>query len=184
MTPADTAGVFIFPMRMSAHKTRENLKLSAWIIRNSYIAITLKEMAMTNLNSSLHVVARVFLGLLFLVAGLGKLGNVDGFAGYMASGGIPAFLAWPAVLFEILAGAAIIAGFQTRLAALALAAFCVVTAVLYHFVPADQMQITQFFKKLGLAGGYLLLAQCKERRIQCGCQKGVRPSLPTKEALQ
>ena len=43
---------------------------------------------MTNLNSNLHVVARVFLGLLFLVAGLGKLGNVDGFAGYMASGGI------------------------------------------------------------------------------------------------
>jgi len=78
---------------------------------------------------------------------------VDGFAGYMASGGIPAFLAWPAVLFEILAGAAIIAGFQTRLAA-----FCVVTAVLYHFVPADQMQMTQFFKNLGLAGGYLLLA--------------------------
>ena len=65
---------------------------------------------MTNLNSNLHVVARVFLGLLFLVAGLGKLGNVDGFAGYMASGGIPAFFAWPAVLFEILAGAAIIAG--------------------------------------------------------------------------
>ena len=111
---------------------------------------------MTNLNSNLHVVARVFLGLLSLVAGLGKLGNVDGFAGYMASGGIPAFLAWPAVLFEILAGAAIIAGFQTRL--VALAAFCVVTAVLYHFVPADQMQMTQFFKNLGLAGGYLLLA--------------------------
>lgn len=97
---------------------------------------------MTNLNSNLHVVARVFLGLLFLVAGLGKLGNVDGFAGYMAAGGIPVFLAWPAVLFEILAGAAIIAGFQTRLAALALAVFCVVTAVLYHFVPADQMQMT------------------------------------------
>ena len=45
---------------------------------------------MTNLNSNLHVVARVFLGLLFLVAGLGKLGNVDGFAGYIL-GGIPAF---------------------------------------------------------------------------------------------
>ena len=85
---------------------------------------------MTNLNSNLHVVARLFLGLLFLVAALGKLGDVDGFAGYVASGGIPAFLAWPAALFEILAGAAMIAGFQTRLAALASAAFCVVTAVL------------------------------------------------------
>jgi len=172
MTPADTAGVFIFHMRMSADKTRENLKLSAWIIRNSYIAITVKEMTMTNLNSNLHVVARVFLGLLFLVAGLGKLGNVDGFAGYIASGGIPAFLAWPAVLFEILAGAAIIAGFQTRLAALALAAFCVVTAVLYHFVPADQMQMTQFLKNLGLAGGYLLLANARSGAFSVDARKG------------
>ena len=172
MTPADTAGVFIFHMRMSADKTRENLKLSAWIIRNSYIAITVKEMTMTNLNSNLHVVARVFLGLMFLVAGLGKLGNVDGFAGYMASGGIPAFLAWPAVLFEILAGAVIIAGFQTRLTALALAAFCVVTAVLYHFVPADQMQMTQFFKNLGLAGGYLLLASAGSGAFSVDARKG------------
>ena len=76
MTPADAAGVFIFIMRMDAHKTRENHKLSSWTIRNSHIAITVKEMTMTNLNSNLHVVARVFLGLLSLVAGLGKLGNV------------------------------------------------------------------------------------------------------------
>ena len=120
----------------------------------------------------------MFLGLLFLVAGLGKLGNVDGFAGYMASGGIPAFFAWPAVLFEILAGAAIIAGFQTRLAALALAAFCVVTAVLYHFVPADQMQMTMFFKNLGLAGGYLLLANAGSGAFSV---KGLKPSLPMKK---
>ena len=128
---------------------------------------------MTNLNSNLHVVARMILGLLFLVAGLGKLGNVNGFAGYnMASGGIPAFLGWPAVLFEILAGAAIIAGFQTRLAALVLAAFCVVTAVLYHSVPVDQMQMTQFFKNLGLAGGYLLLANAGSGAFRVDARKG------------
>ena len=172
MTPADTVGVFIFNMRMGAQKTRENHELISWIIRNSHVAITVTEMTMTNLNSNLHVGARVFLGLLFLVAGLGKLGNVDGFAGYMASGGIPAFLAWPAVLFEILAGAAIIAGFQTRLAALALAAFCVVTAVLYHFVPADQMQMTQFFKNIGLAGGYLLLANAGSGAFSVDARKG------------
>ena len=172
MTPADTAGVFIFNMRMGEQKTRENHELISWIIRNSHVAITVKEMTMTNLNSNLHVGARVFLGLLFLVAGLGKLGNVDGFAGYMASGGIPAFLAWPAVMFEILAGAAIIAGFQTRLAALALAAFCVVTAVLYHFVPADQMQMTQFFKNIGLAGGYLLLANAGSGAFSLDARKG------------
>jgi putative oxidoreductase len=101
--------------------------------------------------------ARILLGLLFVVAGFGKLGDVAGFSGYMASGGVPAFLAWPVVLFEIIGGIALIAGFQTRVVALALAAFCVLSGLLYHFDLADQMQMTQVLKNLGLAGGYLAL---------------------------
>lgn len=101
--------------------------------------------------------ARILLGLLFLLAGLGKLGDVAGFGGYMATAGIPAFLAWPVVLFEIVAGIALIAGFQTRITALALAAFCVLSGLLYHFDLADQMQTTQLLKNLALAGGYMAL---------------------------
>ncbi|WP_296476248.1 DoxX family protein [Roseinatronobacter sp.] len=108
-------------------------------------------------NTTLLLVARIFLGLLFVVAGIGKLGDVAGFGGYMATGGIPAVLAWPVVLFEIIAGLALIIGFQTRITALALAAFCVLSGLLYHFDPADQMQMTQLLKNLGLAGGYLAL---------------------------
>jgi len=108
-------------------------------------------------NTSLLLVARILLGLLFVVAGFGKLGNVEGFGAFMATGGIPAVLAWPVVLFEILGGLALIIGLQTRIVALALAAFCVVSGLLYHFDPADQMQMTQLLKNLGLAGGYLAL---------------------------
>lgn len=103
------------------------------------------------------LVARILLALLFIVAGLGKLSNVDGFAGYMASGGIPAILAWPTVAFEILGGIAILVGFRTRIVAYALAAFCVVTGLMFHFDPADQMQMTSLLKNLGLAGGYIVL---------------------------
>ena len=103
------------------------------------------------------LVARVLLGLLFVMAGIGKLGDMAGFAGYMASGGVPAFLAWPVVLFEIIGGLALIVGFQTRIVAYALGAFCVASGLLYHFDPADQMQMTQVFKNLALAGGYLAL---------------------------
>jgi putative oxidoreductase len=110
---------------------------------------------MTNTST---LVARILLALVFIVAGLGKLGNVDGFAAYMASGGVPAFLAWPVVLLEIGGGLAILIGFQTRLFALALGAFCVLSGLLYHFDPADQMQMTQLMKNLGLAGGFLMLA--------------------------
>jgi putative oxidoreductase len=104
------------------------------------------------------LVARLLLGALFVTAGLGKLGSVDGFAGYMASGGIPAVLAWPVIIFEILGGLALIAGVQTRAVALALGAFCILSGALYHFDPADQMQMTSFLKNVALAGGYLALA--------------------------
>jgi putative oxidoreductase len=103
--------------------------------------------------------ARVLLALLFIVAGLGKLGDVAGFTGYMVSGGIPAIFAWPTILLEVLGGLAILIGFQTRIAALALAGFTLLAAVLYHFVPADQMQMTMFLKNLAITGGLLLLAQ-------------------------
>jgi putative oxidoreductase len=104
------------------------------------------------------LLARVLLGLLFLIAGIGKIGSIEGFAGYMASGGVPAFLAWPVVLFEIIGGLALILGFQTRIAALALGAFCVVTGFLYSFNPADQQAMIGFYKNLALGGGYLALA--------------------------
>ena len=102
--------------------------------------------------------ARVLLAVLFILAGIGKLADVPGFAGFMASGGVPAFLAWPVIAFEILGGLAILVGFQTRIVALALGAFCVLSGVLYHFDPADQMQMTSLMKNLGLAGGFLALA--------------------------
>jgi putative oxidoreductase len=101
---------------------------------------------------------RILMALIFVVAGFGKLGDVQGFAGYMASGGIPAILVWPAVLFEILAGLALLVGFMTRPVALALAAFSIVTAFLYHFDMGNQMQQIMFLKNLAMAGGYLVIA--------------------------
>ncbi len=66
-------------------------------------------------------------------------------------------LAWPTILLEIVGGAALIVGFQTRIAALLLAGFTVLAGLLYHFQPADQMQMTMFLKNLAIAGGLLLL---------------------------
>ena len=104
-----------------------------------------------------HTAGRVLLALIFIIAGLGKLGDVQGFAGYMASGGLPALLAWPAILFEIVAGFLLLVGFQARITALALAAFSLVTALMFHFVPADPGQMTHFLKNLAMAGGYLMV---------------------------
>ena len=102
------------------------------------------------------LLGRILIGLLFLLAGLGKLADVAGFAGYLASGGLPAFLAWPAILFEIAVGLALIAGFQTRIVALAAAGFCVLAGLLYHLDVADQLQVAMLLKNFAIAGGLLM----------------------------
>lgn len=104
------------------------------------------------------LIARVLMAIIFIMAGLGKTADVAGFAGYMASGGIPAFLAWPVILFEILGGLALLVGYQTRLVAVALAGFSILSGVMFHLDPADQMQMTMLFKNLAMAGGYIAIA--------------------------
>ena len=113
---------------------------------------------MTHLTPGATLLARAFLSILFIVAGYGKLQDVAGFTAYMTSGGVPAILAWPTIALELLGGLAILFGAFTRPVALALAGFSLLSALLFHFVPADQMQMTAFMKNLGLAGGFLLLA--------------------------
>ena len=103
------------------------------------------------------LIARILLAVLFVVGGIGKLGDVAGFAGYMASGGVPGFLAWPAIVFELALGASLILGYQARIMALLGAGFCVLAGILYHFVPADPMQMISFMKNLGIAGGLLMV---------------------------
>ncbi len=113
---------------------------------------------MTSSTSLATLIARILLSVLFLIAGLGKLADVQGFIGYMTSGGVPAFLGYPVIALEILGGLAILVGFQTRVAAILLAGFSILSGLMFHFVPADQMQMNMFFKNLGLAGGFLMLA--------------------------
>lgn len=113
---------------------------------------------MTSTKDTTLLAARVLLALIFIVAGFGKLSDVQGFIGYMAYGGVPALLAWPTIALEILGGFAILVGFQTRYVAIALAGFSVLSGVLFHFDPSDQMQFTSFLKNLAMAGGFLALA--------------------------
>ena len=115
--------------------------------------------------SPLALVGRILLALMFVLAGAGKLGDISGTAGYIASGGVP-FASAVAVavgLFELIAGLALVVGFQARWAALALAGFTLVASVLFHpfwSLPADQAFVQQllFMKNVSVAGGLLLVA--------------------------
>ena len=115
--------------------------------------------------ASLSLVGRLLLALLFLPAGFGKLTGFAGTVGYIASVGLPLpqVGAVLAIAVEILGGIALIVGFQTRLASLALAVFTLVATYFFHAywaAPAEQQFVQQlmFFKNIAVVGGLLTLA--------------------------
>lgn len=105
------------------------------------------------------LIGRIFLAHIFILSGINKITAYEASAQYMASGGLPGALLPAAILLEILGGLAILVGFQTRWASWALAAFCIVAALLYHMDFGNQMQMILFMKNFAIAGGFLILAE-------------------------
>ena len=124
----------------------------------SHIAIASNRSTSTTLDNGAEFGGRLLLALLFLISGLGKLGAYSGTAAYMASQGVPGALLPVVIATEVLGAAAIIAGWQTRIVALALAGFTLLSAFIFHNNFADQVQAIMFLKNVSIAGGFLLLA--------------------------
>jgi putative oxidoreductase len=103
-------------------------------------------------------VARLFLGQIFLLSGIFKISGYEGTQGYMDAMGVPGMLLPLMILLEAGGGLAIIAGWQTKLVSIALAAFTVVAAAIFHNNFSDQMQMIMFMKNIAIAGGFILLA--------------------------
>lgn len=103
---------------------------------------------------------RVLLAAIFVLSGLAKFADLAGTAAYVASAGLPAptVAALGAALLETVGGIALIIGFRTRLAAIALAVFTVVAAAFFHADLGDQNQFIHFFKNVAMAGGLLQVA--------------------------
>ncbi|MCD8517200.1 MAG: DoxX family protein [Burkholderiaceae bacterium] len=116
-------------------------------------------------NNLLVLIGRLALAALFLPAGLSKISGFSGTVGYIESVGLPLATvgAIIAIVVEIAGGAALIAGFFTRTAAIVLAVFTLLASVFFHAywaVPADQafMQQLLFYKNIAVVGGLLILA--------------------------
>ena len=112
----------------------------------------------TRLQASAMATARVLMALIFILSGLSKLGAADAVRGYMEAMGVPGALLWPTIAFEIGAGVLVALGYRTRVIALLLAGFCLVTAAVFHHQFTDQIQMIMFLKNIAMAGGFLLLA--------------------------
>ena len=103
-------------------------------------------------------VARLFLGQIFLLAGISKISSYAGTQGYMDAMGVPGTLLPLVIALEIGGGLAIIAGWQTRLTSIALAVFTLAAAAIFHNNLADQTQMIMFMKNIAITGGFMLLA--------------------------
>ena len=128
---------------------------------------------MSNSQNTLVLIARVLLSFIFIMSGYGKLTDPAGTAGMITGAGLPAAtaLAYLAGLFELVTGLAVLVGFQTKIAAWALAVFCVFTGLVFHSgtvaVPGwpepalgwiNTLNGIMMMKNITLAGAYILLA--------------------------
>jgi putative oxidoreductase len=103
-------------------------------------------------------VGRLLLASLFILEGWSKIRGYEAAAGYMDRYGVPSLLLPAVIALELGGGLMMAIGWRARLAAAALAIFCVGAAVLFHANLADRGQLLHFEKDFAIAGGLIVLA--------------------------
>ena len=119
------------------------------------------------------LVGRIALAAIFIMAGAGKLfGHTAQTVQMMQANGVPfaGLLVYHAGVIELVGGLALAAGYRTRIAAIALAAFTVIVTPIFHAfwaAPADQAmnQMLFFSKNLAIVGGLLHVAALGTKRF-------------------
>jgi putative oxidoreductase len=119
-----------------------------------------------NIRAGLMTVGKILLVFIFLLSGARKAMDVAGTAGTIAGKGLPYpdVLAALTILLEIGGGLLVIFNRFAVPAALALAAFCLATGVIFHnfwsYEDAGQYrnQFNHFMKNLAIAGAFLTIA--------------------------
>ncbi|BAR60288.1 hypothetical protein NK6_7137 [Bradyrhizobium diazoefficiens] len=103
------------------------------------------------------LVGRILYASMFLLFGYGKITGFAGTTSYMGSLGLPApaLFTLLAIIIEIGGGLLILVGYETRLVALGLAIYTLVSAFIGHFQLSDFNQFQHFMKNMAIVGGSL-----------------------------
>ena len=117
---------------------------------------TINQLIISNSNYVVPA-GRVLIAFMFVMSGLNKINNYGNTAGWMDAMGVPGSLLPIVIVLEVLGGAAIMIGWQTRIAAILFAAFSVMSAAIFHADFSDQNQMIHFMKNISIAGGFLFL---------------------------
>ena len=105
----------------------------------------------------IELVGRIFLSLIFLLAGFQKIFNYEGTISYMESYAVPSYLLIPAIIIEILFPLLVIVGYKTKLSSIILSLFAILLAIIFHTDFSNQMQLMSFLKNFAIAGGFLII---------------------------
>jgi putative oxidoreductase len=114
-------------------------------------------MSSDTVRASATLLGRLLLAALFVLEGWSKIRGYAPAAAYMERYSVPGALLPAVIALELGGGLLLAIGWQTRLAALALAVFCVLAALLFHANLAERSQLLHFEKDLAIAGGLLVL---------------------------
>lgn len=110
------------------------------------------------MNATLSLLGRLGLSLIFTISGWGKIAGYTATQQYMEAMGVPGAMLPLVIALELGGGLAILGGLFTRWFALALAAFSLIAAAIFHGNLGDPMQAILFWKNVAMAGGFLMLA--------------------------
>jgi putative oxidoreductase len=113
----------------------------------------------------IQLAGRLCLAMVFFAAGISKIPDWSTMMAYVQSYTLPApeLLLGAATVLQIVAGAALLLGWHTRLAALVLAGFTVVATVIFHGFwnsPPDRFEFdfVIFMSNFAVLGGLLFIA--------------------------
>jgi len=110
----------------------------------------------------LILLARIMIGLIFVMSGWGKLMNISGFAATMSQRGLPDFLGYLAPFVEFIGGVLLIIGFATRYVSLVMLLFIIIASFSsHHYWASEPAQVAanfnNFWKNVTMMGGMVLL---------------------------
>jgi putative oxidoreductase len=112
-------------------------------------------------NSSLMgvvlLIARVFMAAVFLVFGIAKIVHNSNMREYMESQGVTSSLLPVAIVIEIAGGVLVALGYQTRIAAMILAGFCITATLLFHTRFEVIGELSNFTQDFAIGGGFLFM---------------------------
>jgi|TARA_S200000501_G_scaffold191352_1_gene180162 putative oxidoreductase len=112
-----------------------------------------------------EALGRVFLSTLFLYESVRKYFYQFETIEYMENFGVPEFLFYPSLIFELIIPILLIIGFKTRIAAAAMFIFTLLVSIIFHSDFTNNMQIMAFLKNLSISGGFLIIASYEAKKF-------------------